>query len=70
MGIILVHLDPDNLPKGLSERNEVLKGLVENIEKRKLEGKDVLEDVRLCTGFTCQLPVSSVKDVEKLVTGD
>lgn len=70
MDIILIHLDPDNLPKGLSERNEALKGLVEDIEKRKLEGKDVPEDVRLCTGFTCQLPVSSVKDVEKLVTGN
>ncbi len=67
---MLIHLDPDNLPKGLVERNEVLKGLVEDIEKRKLEGKDIPEDVRLCQGFICQLPVSGMKDVEKLVTGD
>ncbi|KAF8329803.1 uncharacterized protein EI90DRAFT_3155219 [Cantharellus anzutake] len=67
--VILIHLDPDALPKQLAERNEVLKGLIDDVEKRKLEGREIPEDVRLCEGFTCQLPVSGVDNVKRLVTG-
>lgn len=66
---ILIHIDPESLPVALAERNEVVKDLVEDIQKRKAAGKTVEENVRLCEGFTCQLPVSSLEGVGKLVAG-
>lgn len=59
----IIYVDPENLPEGLAEKNEVVKDLLEGIKK----GGRKEENVRLCEGFTCQLPVTTLEDVEKLV---
>lgn len=62
---IIIHIDPEHLPRGLAEKNEVVRAIIDDIETRG--GGTAEENVRLCEGFTCRLPVTSVADVQKLV---
>lgn len=64
---VLIHLDPEQPPRELETRNAVVKSLVVDIEERRRQGELIEENVRLCEGFTCHLPVSEAVDVEKLV---
>jgi uncharacterized protein YyaL (SSP411 family) len=64
---LMIRIDPDALPTALAERNEVIKDLVHQVERRRVEGKPIEENVRLCEGFKCQLPVKTLEDVRKLV---
>jgi len=66
---VLIYIDPNSLPKMLAERNEVVKAIVEDVERSQASGKLVGENVRLCEGFTCRLPVVGLDEVRKLVEG-
>jgi len=65
---VLVHLDPEWPPHELAARNVVVKSLVDDIQERKRQGKKIEENVRLCEGFTCQLPVADPTSIKRLVT--
>jgi len=64
---VLIRIDPDALPTGLAARNEVIKDIVDYVERQRAAGKPIEENVRLCEGFTCQLPVKTLEQVRKLV---
>ena len=65
---VLIRIDPDALPTGLAARNDVIGYLVDDVERRRAAGgKEMEENVRLCEGFACQLPVKTLEDVRKLV---
>lgn len=65
---VVILIDPNDLPHALAERNVVVKSLVDEVIERQKKGVHVEENVRLCEGFTCRLPVHRLDDVEKLVT--
>ena len=64
---VLIHLDSEQPPRGLETRNTVVKSLVDDIDERKRRGEKIEENVRLCEGFTCHLPVVDLVSVKKLV---
>ena len=64
---VIIHLDPERPPHELAARNAVVKSLVDDMQERKRQGKNIEENVRLCEGFTCQLPVADPASVKRLV---
>ncbi|KAF8321215.1 hypothetical protein DL93DRAFT_2052144 [Clavulina sp. PMI_390] len=66
---VTILIDPQNLPFGLAARNEVVQSLVDDVVRRQQSGEAVDENVRVCEGFVCKLPVHGLKEVENLVLG-
>lgn len=54
---LLVHVDPEALPRELAEGNEVVRSLV--------EGGDWTPSVRVCEGGVCGMPIQSGEELEK-----
>lgn len=54
---LLVHVDPQALPKKLADGNEVVKALI--------AGGDWTPSVRVCEAGVCGMPIESVEELEK-----
>lgn len=61
---VLLHVDPANPPKKLSEINETVKALVEEVSKRKDGADGVKPNVRLCESYVCAAPVYDVEALQ------
>lgn len=62
---VIVQIQPENLPKGLAEKNEVMKALVNDVESGKEKGASL----RVCEGGTCGLPVKDLEGAKNLLKG-
>lgn len=60
---VIIHIQPENLPKGLAEKNEVVKALVNDIESGKEKGASL----RVCEGGTCGLPAKDFEGAKILL---
>ncbi|OXB33714.1 cold-induced thioredoxin domain-containing protein [Cryptococcus neoformans] len=60
---VIVHIQPEKLPKGLAEKNEVVKALINDVES----GKEKEASLRVCEGGTCGLPVKDLEGGKNLL---
>lgn len=63
---VLLHLDPEDPPRGLAKVNGTLRSLVEEVDRA---GGEVRPHVRVCKDFTCGLPIYEVDELERVLDG-
>ena len=66
---IVVHIDPENPPRGLAKCNSVAKDIVEGIEADQANGKSIRENLRICRDFACGLPIYDMEEATKEILG-